>query len=340
MKSIQISKDLKVSIEENEVPKKEKGQVLLKLLYGGICGSDLNTYRGKSPYTKYPVIPGHELSAEILEVDNNDRGLKKGMFVTVNPYFNCEHCYSCERGFVNCCTTNETMGVQRNGGFSQYITMPIERVYDANGLSPKLISIVEPFCIGYHGVKRANIQSGEKVLVVGAGTIGIFAALSAKLMGADVFVCDVAKEKLDYAAKNFDIDGIILNDNNDTFNEKVSEITNGNGFDVTVEAVGLPSTFQNCVDAVAFHGRTIVIGVGKSNLDFNFTLIQKKEMDIMGSRNAVKSDFLEVIDIIKNNKVRNLERVITNEYSYLDAAKAFDEFDKNGAHMLKAILKF
>ncbi len=339
MKYIGLDQPYQVGIKEMERPIRKKGEALLKLLYGGICGSDLNTYRGKLPYAKYPLIPGHEFSAEIVEIDENENGLGAGMIVTANPYFNCKECYSCQRGFVNCCTGNQTMGVQRDGGFREYLTMPIERVYSGQGLSAKETALVEPFCISYHGIKRAKVQKGERVLVVGAGTIGVFAAISAKLAGAQVYMCDIAESKLNYA-KNFGIDGFIHNDNNVTFLDQVKTVTDGNLFDVTVEAVGLPSTFQNCVDAVAFHGRTIIIGVGKSNVDFNFTDIQKKEMNIMGSRNAVKTDFEEVIQILTEKRIKNIDKIVTGEFNYLDAAEAFKTLDENAADMLKIMLRF
>ena len=262
------------------------------------------------------------------------------MIVTANPYFNCGHCYPCEKGLVNCCTDNQTMGVQRNGGFAEYITLPVERLYESQGLPVWEVALVEPFCIGYHGIKRANIAKGEKVLVVGAGTIGLFAAISAKLRGAEVTMCDIAEEKLQYAQEHFQVDHIIVNKDNNTFLEKVEELTGGNNFDVTVEAVGLPSTFLNCIDAAAFGGRVVVIGVAKHNADFNFTLIQKKELCILGSRNALKADFMEVIDIMKNQKVRNLDKIITKTYSITDVAEAFEDLDKNAGSILKVTFKF
>lgn len=340
MKYIEIERPGIVTVKEMEKPVRKKGEALLKLLYGGICGSDLNSYRGGNAYVKYPVIPGHEFSAEIVEIDENEYGLKEGMIVTANPYFNCGHCYPCEKGLVNCCTDNQTMGVQRNGGFAEYITLPVERLYESQGLPVWEVALVEPFCIGYHGIKRANIAKGEKVLVVGAGTIGLFAAISAKLRGAEVTMCDIAEEKLQYAQEHFQVDHIIVNKDNNTFLEKVEELTGGNNFDVTVEAVGLPSTFLNCIDAAAFGGRVVVIGVAKHNADFNFTLIQKKELCILGSRNALKADFMEVIDIMKNQKVRNLDKIITKTYSITDVAEAFEDLDKNAGSILKVTFKF
>lgn len=303
MKTIIINKPGEVEIIEQAMPVRKQGEALLKILYGGICGSDLGTYRGTFAYASYPRIPGHEFSAEIIEIGDNDRNLKPGMIVTCNPYFNCGHCYSCQRGLVNCCTSNETMGAQRDGAFSEYITMPIERIYDGKGLSAKTLALIEPFCISYHGISRANIQPNDKVLVIGAGTIGVLAAVAAKAKGAKVYISDVAENKMNYAIETFGLDGGILNDSPENFIKRVEEITNGNYFDVTIEAVGLPSTFQACIDAAAFGARMVQIGVGKRTHEFDFTLLQKKELNVYGSRNALKKDFLELIDLVKSGKV-------------------------------------
>lgn len=339
MKAMYIEKPGKVEIRDIDMPVRKKGEVLLKLLYGGICGSDLGSYRGTFAYFDYPRIPGHEFSAEVIEADeDNEYGIKPGMVVTCNPYFNCGHCYSCNHDIVNACMDNQTMGCQRDGAFCEYITMPIERVYDGKGMNPKTLAAIEPFCISYHGVSRANVKEGDKVLVVGAGTIGVLAAIAAKAKGAVVYISDVSEGKLEMA-KEFGIDGTLLNDSSENFTKRVEKTTEGNGFDVTIEAVGLPSTFQNCIDACCFGGRMVLIGVGKKNLDFNFTLIQKKELNVFGSRNALKKDFLELIDLVNAGKAP-LEKIITNVYSFHDAAKAFDDFAHNPGNMLKVVLNF
>ncbi|MDO4605471.1 MAG: zinc-binding dehydrogenase, partial [Helcococcus sp.] len=218
-------------------------------------------------------------------------------------------------------------------------SMPIERIYDGKGLDAKLLTIVEPFCIGWHAVKRAKVKEGDKVLVVGSGTIGVLAALSAKQKGAEVYLCDVDNKKLNYVKDNFGFDGIICNDNPYSIQDSINRFTDGNGFDVTIEAVGLPQTFQNCIDSVAFGGDVVVVGVGKKNLDFNFTLIQKKELNIYGSRNALKEDFLELIDVVKKDK-RLFEKVITNVYKLDDAKEAFENFDNSDDITLKVLIDF
>lgn len=340
MKAIIIEENGEVKIIEKEKPLRKSGEALLKLLYGGVCGSDLGSYRGINAYTKYPCIPGHELSAEIIEIDDNDSGLKPGMIVTCNPYFNCGTCYSCKRGLVNACTDNQTMGVQREGGFAEYITMPIERIYDGKGLDAKTLALIEPFCISYHGVSRANVQKGDKVLVVGAGTIGVLAAVAAKALGGEVTICDVAPDKLDYAYKTFGLAHKLLNDSPDAIANGVNEFTDGNGYDVTIEAVGMPETFLNCIDAACFGARVVLIGVSKRNIDdFFFTIIQKKELNIYGSRNAMKADFLALIDLVKKGEIP-LEKIVTNEYKWTDAPKAFSDFSENAGKMLKVVLNF
>lgn len=338
MKAVFIENPGKAVIRDIPRPVRKPGEALLKLLYGGICGSDLGSYRGTFAYFSYPRTPGHEFSAEIVEIDENDRGLKPGMVVVCNPYFNCGECYSCKHGLVNACMSNQTMGVQREGAFSEYITMPMERIYDGKGLEPMVLAIIEPLCISYHGVKRAGVKGGDKVLIVGAGTIGILAAVAAKQKGAEVYIADVSRVKLDYA-REFGVDGVVLADGPEAYERAVKEITGGNGFDVTIEAVGLPSTFQNCIDAAAFGGRMVLIGVGKENLDFNFTMIQKKELNVFGSRNALKPDFLELIDLVKEGKIP-LKKIITDVYKFDQAPRAFQELNENAGRMLKVMIDF
>ena len=338
MKTLVIAAPGKVEIRETEKPVPKEGEVLLHPLYGGICGSDLNSYRGNNAYLTYPRIPGHEFSAEIAETGEGIRGFRTGDIVTVNPYFNCGRCYSCRRGLVNACMSNQTMGVQRDGAFMEYLTMPVSRLIDGRGLDPKTLALIEPFCIGYHGIRRASVQAGDRVLVLGAGTIGVLAAAAAKSRGAKVWICDIAPRKLEYAMA-FGLDGAILNSGPEHFRQAWEEATEGNGFDVTVECVGLPSTLQNCLDAACFGGRVAVIGIGKHNIDLDFTVIQKKELNIFGSRNALKNDFEELIELVKTQDL-NPARVVTDIYSFGQAPQAFEDFHRHADTMLKVMLAF
>ncbi len=338
MKGIVIAAPGKVEIREFDRPVPGKGEALLRPLYGGICGSDLNSFRGSNAYLTYPRIPGHEFSAEIVEIGENEQGFRPGDVVTANPYFNCGKCYSCRRGLVNACMDNQTRGVQRDGAFTEYLTMPVERLIDGQGLDAKTLALIEPFCIGYHGIQRAAVGAGDRVLVVGAGTIGVLAAVAAKARGAQVWICDVAPRKLEYAAR-FGLAGTFLNDSPENFRKTCDEITEGCGFDATVECVGLPSTFQDCLDAACFGGRVSLIGIGKHNSDLNFTVIQKKELNVFGSRNALTKDFRDLIRTVKEQDP-GVEQVITNVYDFAEAERAFREFDRLAGDMLKVMIRF
>ena len=345
MKAVYITEPGKVEIKEIPAPVRKKGEALLRVLRVGICGSDLGSYRGTFAYFDYPRIPGHEFSAEIVEIDDNEYGFRPGMIVTADPYFNCGKCYSCEHGHVNACMDNKTMGCQMDGALCEYITMPVERLIDGKGLSPEILAAIEPMCIGYHGMKRAKIQKGDNLLIFGGGTIGVMAGITAKAMGANVYISDILPEKLKHDVESFGFAGSICNDSPEALMEGVERITgsrvvNGkkvlNGFDVTAEAVGLPSTFQNAIDAVAFGGRVALIGVSKKKLDFDFTQIQKKEIDIYGSRNAMKEDFEELVDAVVSGKI-DLSKVISKIYPFDEATEAFSAFSSSH-DMLKVLI--
>lgn len=339
MRAIVIPQPWKAVTEERTVPELKKGEALLKMICGGICGSDLASYRGKSAYVSYPRTIGHEFAAQVVEAAPNEYGIKPGMIVTGNPYFNCGTCYSCRRGLVNCCVHNETMGVQREGAFSDYFTMPVSRLYDGQGIDPRELALIEPFCISYHGVSRAAIRSGDKVLVLGAGAIGILAGVAAKSFGAEVYITDIAGEKVEAAVRDFHLDGGFVNVSQARLDEFVQEITGGDGFDVTVEAVGAPSTFLNCVRAAASRGRVVVIGVAKSSADFNFLELQRKELEMYGSRAATAQDFAATMKLVKNGFV-DLKKLISRTYSADCAEEAFQDLYKNYGTIIKAEFEF
>lgn len=339
MKGIVIQEPWKAGVAQQEMPKPKEGEALLKMLVGGVCGSDLASYRGASAYVSYPRTIGHEFAAEVVEVGPNDYGIRPGMIVTGNPYFNCGTCYSCRRNFVNCCVNNQTMGVQREGAFSEYFILPVERIYDGQGIEPRELALIEPFCISYHGVSRANVQPGDKVLVMGAGAIGILAGVAARSFGAKVYISDVAKDKVELAIRDFDLDGGFVNDSPEALSNFVQEITGGDGFDVTVEAVGLPSTFLGCINAAASQGRVVVIGVAKHSADFNFLELQRKELNVFGSRGATKADFAATMKLVKEGFV-DLTRLISRTYSVDEAEEAFKDMDANSATIVKAEFTF
>lgn len=336
MKTVLIEKPFEITVTDTQMPVPKEGEALLKVLYCGICGADVASYTGNQPFTTYPRIPGHEFSAQIVSIPQNDRNLKPGDIVTANPYFNCGSCYSCKRGYVNCCTDNRTMGVQRDGSFSEYIVMPVERIYDGKGLSAKELALVEPFTISYHALHRAPVKQGDKVLVVGAGPIGLFALISAKAQGAEVYVADVLDGRLE-KAKHFGAAGTINSAKTD-IREEAMKITGGNGFDVCVEACGLSVTFMACIDCAAFAANIILIGNGKKETTFLHSILLKKELNVFGSRNSYPKDFQAVIDLIASGEVNVLE-MVSDIYPMDRADEAFKALASNDGSLAKVLIE-
>ena len=336
MKTILIEQPGRIGIADIPMPEVKEGEALLKIRYCGICGADVASYTGNQPFTTYPRIPGHEFSAEIVTVPENRLGLKPGDVVTANPYFNCGHCYSCQRGFVNCCTDNQTMGVQRDGSFCEYVSMPLDRIIPGQGLSARELALIEPFSISYHALSRAKIEPTDKVLVVGAGPIGLFALISAKLRGAQVYVSDMLTGRLQTALE-YGADGVIDVSKQD-FMEEVNRITGGCGFDVCVEACGLSATFLNCIDAAAFAGSIILIGNGKKETTFLHSVLLKKELNVHGSRNAYTKDFKALIQLVAAGKVDVL-KMVSAIYPMEQAADAFEALVHNDGSLKKVLIE-
>ncbi len=336
MKTVLINKPFEIAVTDTPKPEIKEGEALLKILYCGICGADVASYTGNQPFTTYPRIPGHEFSAEIVSIPENDKGLKAGDIVTANPYFNCGECYSCRRGFVNCCTDNKTMGVQRDGSFCEYVAMPVERIYQGKGLSAKELALVEPFTIGYHAVNRAPVKSTDKVLVVGAGPIGLFALISAINKGAEVYVADILDGRLQKALE-FGAKGVINSAKTD-IKEEAMKITGGDGLDCCIEACGQSVTFLNCIDCCAFAGNIILIGNGKKETTFLHSILLKKELNVYGSRNSYPTDFKDVIDLISSGKVDVL-KMVSDIYPMDRADEAFKALANNKGDLCKVLVK-
>lgn len=335
MKAIEITAPGKIRIIEKAMPQPQEGEALLQVLFGGICGADVASYTGNQPFTTYPRIPGHELSARIISIPENDRGLKAGDVVTCNPYFNCGACYACRRGLVNACHDNRTMGVQRDGGFQEYITMPVERIIDGKGLSAKELALIEPFSISCHALSRAAVKAGDNLLIMGAGPIGLFALLRAKALGARVLIADMLESRL-VLAEDFGADETVNVKDRD-LHAACAAFTGDCGFDVCVEACGAPETFLSCISEAAHGANVILIGNGKRETTFVHSVLLKKELNVFGSRNAFTRDFETLIDLVKAGKADVL-KMVSGVYPMADAAAAFEALAHNDGSLCKLLI--
>ena len=260
MKALIIRKPGEAAIEEVAEPKLDPEDVLLRVRMVGLCGSDLNSYRGRNSMMRFPRIPGHEIAATIVEGNCSSSGLVPGTAVTISPYTNCGKCASCLRSRPNACACNETLGVQRNGALTEYITMPPEKLYAA-ALTIKELCLVEPLTVGFHAVSRGRVDSTDTVAVIGCGGVGLGAVAASRYAGAKTIAIDVVDQKLEIARKAGAAH--ILNSSKDSLHQRLLDLTDGRGPDVIIEAVGHPQTFRAAVEEVAFTGRVVYIGYTK-----------------------------------------------------------------------------
>ncbi len=298
MKAWCITEAGKMEQVNREAPRPGRGEVLLKVGVVGYCGSDLNTFRGLNPMVSYPRIPGHEIGATVAEAGEGvDAKWAPGTRVLVIPYTNCGTCPACRRGRLNCCQFNQTLGVQRDGALTEYIVAPQEKLLASPKLSLAELAMVEPLTVGFHAVDRARVEARDTVMVFGCGAIGLGAISGAAERGARVIAVDLDDEKLALAKKAGAAEGV--NSGKVNLHDALQGLTDGNGPDVVIEAVGLPMTFRAAVDEVAFAGRVVYIGYAKAPVEYETKHFVQKELDIHGSRNATPADFRRVMDMLE-----------------------------------------
>lgn len=338
MKAVQITEAGKVQVADIVKPTLGAGEILLRIKYVGFCGSDLNTYLGRNPMVKMPVIPGHEVGAVIEEIGEGvPAGFEKGMNVTVNPYTNCGKCASCRNGRVNACEHNETLGVQRNGSMQEFLVLPWTKVIPATGLSDKECALIEPMSVGFHAVSRAQVTDIDTVAVIGCGMIGLGAIVRASLRGARVIAMDIDDEKLELAKRLGA--SMVINSKTENVVERVRELTDGYMADVVIEAVGSPVTYVTAIDIVAFTGRVACIGYAKSEVAFQTKFFVQKELDIRGSRNAMPEDFRAVIHYLQNGNCP-MNELISAVVKPEEAGEALQKWSENPGKVFRMLVEF
>lgn len=338
MKAIQITAPSSVQVNEIAKPIMKADEIVLKIAYAGFCGSDLNTFLGRNPMVRLPVIPGHEIGA-IIEAVGTDvpDSFKPGMIVTVNPYTNCGKCASCRNRRPNACEQNETLGVQRNGAMSEYFSLPWQKVIPAPGIPVRDCALIEPMSVGFHAVSRAQLTDIDTVMVIGCGMIGIGAIVRAALRGATVIAVDIDDEKLKLAHR---IGArYTINSQKENIHERLQEITNNQGPDVVIEAVGNPVTYVMAINEVAFTGRVVCIGYAKSEISFQTKFFVQKELDIRGSRNALPEDFRAVIHYLQQGTCPN-DKLISKIIRPEDTEVELENWAANPGKIFRILVQF
>jgi len=333
MKAIVLEAPGKAGLQEVAEPKRGSGEVLLQVRKIGLCGSDLNSYRGRNALVSYPRIPGHEIAATIVDAGSN-ADWPEGTDVTLSPYRGCGKCAACERGRPNACKDNETMGVQRDGALTALISAPVEKLFRAD-LSLKELCLVEPLTVGFHAVRRGRVSAEDTVAVFGCGGVGLGAIAGAAFNGARVIGIDVDNAKLEIAKSGGAAEAI--NTKAIDLHDTLAELTKGRGPDVVIEAIGLPSTYRAAVDEVAYAGRVVYIGWAKEQVAYETRPFVHKELDIMGSRNAMPEDFREVIRMLEAKRFP-VEAAVTHQVRFEETPAILDAWDREPERFTKIMV--
>lgn len=337
MKYIVCQQPGKFLIQEKNAPSKKTGYALLKINKVGICGTDFHAFKGNQAFFAYPRILGHEISADVLHIEENEQGIASGDPVIVMPYMSCHKCAACRAGKSNCCTNIKVLGVHIDGGMQEVISVPSNILIKAGALTNNEVAIVEPLAIAAHALRRAKVQANDQILVIGCGPIGIGIQKLAQLMGAEVIAMDINKDRLTYAK---DVMGISHTVHAlDSALEKVLEITNGDLAPFVFDASGNREAIETGVDYMSHGGTYVIVGLSKGNLEFNHPAIHAKESTIMCSRNATMEDFSKVRQTLESG-LFPASSFVTHKVHYSNMIDVFSDWidPKNG--VIKALVSF
>ena len=318
------------ALVERELPQiAPPGHVLIDIAAVGICGTDYHILEGKHPYLAYPRVIGHELSATVAE---SAKGWAKRQLVVVNPYIACGTCRACQRGKPNCSQRIEVLGVHRDGGLCDRISVPAENLYAAEGLTPVQAAMVEFLAIGAHAVQRSGIGPGDRVLVTGVGPIGIGTALFARLTGAEVHLLDVSPERLGLAARGFGFERTHV------VGQPVLVDELADGFDAVFDATGNARAIEAGFPLLAHGGSYVLVSVVRDQITFDDPEFHKREMRLIGSRNALKEDFDQVMEAMLSGAIDS--RALCSEVLSLEEFKdRFAELAADRTRLIKAIVQ-
>ena len=320
-------------LEERQEPERDDDVVLVRPRRVGICGTDYHIYEGKHPYLEYPRVIGHELAVEVAEAPANST-FSAGEVCIVNPYISCGHCVGCRAGKPNCCVNIEVLGVHRDGGMATLLALPERNLIRANELTIDQCATVEFLSIGAHAVRRGAVKDRDRVLVVGAGPIGLGVALFAHLSDARVAVYDRDAER---SAGAESLTGAKALPGGDALGEAVATFTDGEDFDVVFDATGSAGAMQAGFDRVAHGGRYVLVSVVRDPITFSDPDFHRKEMSLLGSRNATSEDFERVISAIRDGQVP-VDRIVTHRTTLSDAARAIPQWAAQKSGLIKALV--
>ncbi|MBQ6112215.1 MAG: zinc-binding alcohol dehydrogenase family protein [Synergistaceae bacterium] len=339
MKAVRIVEPFKVECIDVEKPTPKAGEALLKIEAAGICGSDIGAFRGTNNLVSYPRIIGHELAGVVMSIpEDNPKGIKVGDKVVVEPYVYCGHCYPCRIGRTNCCTDMHTLGVHIDGGMCEYFCHPAHMLVKMpEGMTFEQAAMAEPLTISMHGIHRGAFKAGEYCVVIGAGPIGLAAAMTAQAYGGHGILIDIVQERLDFA-KNVTGIEYVINSGKEDATKKIAEITNGDMAQLVIECSGANQAIRATFDYVCNAGRVVFTGWPKKETSLPTDIITKKELDVRGGRNSVH-EFEEALELIQSKRV-DMPKMLTKTVTPDEAPATIIDIEKNPGNYMKVVVRF
>lgn len=336
MKAVICDAPHRLSLVNRPAPQAGAGEVLIRIRSVGLCGTDYHIFAGRQPFLSYPRVMGHELAGEVEAAPAGSR-FRVGQTVAVNPYLACGACIACRNGKPNACVNIRVLGVHADGGLCEFLAVPEAAVIDATGLTVDQAAMLEFLAIGCHAVARADVRPGERVLVVGAGPIGIGAGLFARFRGGAVTLIDTREARLAYAESKLGFTATAKV--GDDLQDVLLRQTGGEMFDVVFDATGSLPAMTNSLNYVAHGGRLVLVGVAQGDLLFADPEFHKRETTLLASRNALNSDFEQVIAAIKAGEIPT-DRLHTHSLPAIDLPSRLPQLIEDADHVLKAIAHF
>lgn len=334
MKYIVCETPGKLTQKTEEIPSPKTDEVLVKIRRIGICGTDLHAFAGNQAFFTYPRILGHELAGEIYDPNGHEEFIS-GDKVAIIPYINCGTCLACRAGKTNCCASLKVLGVHTDGGMQEIIAVSSRLLIPAPNLSWEEIAIIEPLCIASHAVKRAQIGTGQRVLVIGCGPIGLAIVTFAKLAGATVIAMDLNKQRLNVASEDFGADYTIVA--GQTAKEEINTLTDSDLCDVVLDATGNKAALEAGVDFMGHGGKYLLVGLYKDFLSFHHPSLHAKETSLLCSRNATKADFLFVMDTLAK-KLFPTDAYVTHQVPFEQVIDDFSLWTDPANQVIKAMV--
>lgn len=312
------------------------GEARVRIRRVGVCGTDLHAFRGKQPFFTYPRIVGHELGVEVLEAAPGT-GLAPGDRCAVEPYLHCGTCLPCRRGKTNCCVRLQTLGVHIDGGMQELLRLPAAKLHPSSRLSLDELALVEMLSIGAHAVRRAELQPGERTLVIGAGPIGLSTAAMARLVGAQVLLLDVSAPRREIAARA--LPGVTCLEGGGEVAARLEALGSGDLPTAVFDATGNPQSMMRAVELVSNGGKLIFVSLVQADLTFHDPELHRRELTLLRSRNATAADFRWVLDSLEQGRL-DMRPWITHRAGAADTPAAFPGWLDPASGILKALVEF